>query len=75
MHISGCIEYGSRVAKRHVVAHDAGLPRIPGEWSDHGTNHYKPPPGAYGWLEFSLHGYIGRLLSRNGRYIHAGGPH
>ena len=27
-----------------VVAHDAGLLRIPGEWSDHGTTNYKHPP-------------------------------
>ena len=44
-----------------VVAHDAGLLRIPGEWSDHGTTNYKPPR-AYGTWNSPRMGYIGRYL-------------
>ena len=59
----------------YVVGARRSPPRIPGDGVDHGASQLQAPPGAYGWMEFSPHGYIGRYLFVTAAISNAGGPH
>ena len=58
----------------YVVGSRRSPRRIPGDGVDHGTNPYKPPPRAFGGLEFSLHEYIGRYFFVTADISNTGDP-
>ena len=75
IHISGWNERDLVPEAPYVVGARRSPRRIPGDGVDHGTTHYKLPPGLMAGWNSPRMDISAAYLFRNGRYFHAGGPH